>query len=347
MEIKVVKWGITNKNETVLLYTLKNKFMEVEILNYGGVIRKISTSNRDGKFENVVLNLPSIEDYQKRSPYFGSLIGRNAGRISSATFCLNDKIYNLAKNSGENNLHGGVDNFGHKIWKIEELKEKDSVGLKLSLESSHLEEGFPGNVKVEVKYILKDNSLSLEYFATTDEPTYLNLTNHSYFNLSGNFKRDISDEILKLNCDKFIAVDETTLPVEIRDVEKTAFDFRKGIELKNSLLSNEEQIKIVNQGLDHPFILNKEFDKEIELYDKISGRKLTVVTDQPAVVIYSGNYLYEVGKLDDFTECKKYMGICFETQNYADALRFLPEKAYITTPEKPYIQKTKYIFSIE
>lgn len=345
MEIKVKNWGVTKKNETVLMYTLKNEFMEIEILNYGGVIRKISVPDKNGNMENVVLNLPTIKDYEERSPYFGSLIGRNAGRISNGKFTLNGENFTLAKNSGENNLHGGINNFGHKIWNVEELKNDDSIGLRLTLESPHLEEGFPGNVKVEVKYILKDNEFSLEYYGTTDRPTYLNLTNHSYFNLSGNFKRDINDEYLQLDCDKFIAVDESTLPVEIKDVTNTAFDFREKTLLSDSLSSEDKQIKIVNQGLDHPFILNHSKKDLIQLEDKTSGRVLTVVTDQPAVVIYTGNYLYEVGKLNDDIECKKHMGICFETQNYADALRFLPDKAYITTPEHPYVQRTKYIFS--
>lgn len=345
MEIKVTNWGSTKKGKKVLLYTLKNNFMEVEVLNYGGVLRKISTPNKEGVLENIVLNLPTIKDYEERSPYFGSLIGRNAGRISNATFSLNGETFTLAKNNGENNLHGGIDNFGHKIWNIEEIKTEDSIGLKLSLESPHMEEGFPGNVKIEVRYILKENELSLEYYGTSDRPTYLNLTNHTYFNLSGDFKRDITDEYLQLDCDKFIAVDESTLPVSINSVEETAFDFRKQTLLKDSLYSDDEQIKIVNYGLDHPFILNHTQEKDILLEDKISGRTLNVITDQPAVVIYTGNYLYEVGKLNENVECKKHMGICFETQNYADALRFLPEKAVITTPDSPYIQKTKFIFN--
>lgn len=347
MEIKIENWGVTKKGEEILLYTLKNNFMEVEILNYGGVLRKIAAPNKNGVLENVVLNLPTIKDYEERSPYFGSLIGRNAGRISNGIFSLNGETYTLAKNNGNNNLHGGIDNFGHKVWNVEEIKGEDFIGVKLSLNSPHMEEGFPGNVKVEVKYILKENELSLEYYGTSDRPTYLNLTNHTYFNLSGDFKRDITDEVLQLDCDKFMAVDEATLPIEIKSVENTAFDFRNPTLLKDSLYSDDEQVKIVNQGLDHPFILNHTRENVITLEDKISGRTLEVVTDQPAVVIYTGNYLHEIGMLNENIECKKYMGICFETQNYADVLRFLPEKAFITTPDSPYIQKTKFIFNVK
>ena len=176
--------------------------------------------------------------------------------------------------------------------------------------------------------------------------TYLNLTNHSYFNLSGDFKRDVSDEYLTLACKKFIAVDEATLPVKVTDVKDTPFDFQESRELAPSFKSDHEQIVIVNHGLDHPFVLDENRDSySAILEDKISGRKLEVYTDQPAVVIYSGNYLYEVGKLSNGLECLKYMGICFETQDYPNVLNFIPEKAKIYNSSKPYSQKTIFKFS--
>ena len=347
MELTVRNWGKTKFDETVKLYTLKNDFLEVEILNYGGIIRKISFPDKNGKVENVVLNLNSISDYEEKSPYFGAIVGRNAGRISNAELKIKDRIYKLNSNSGNNNIHGGINNFSHKIWNVEEIKGDDFIGLDLTLKSPHLEEGFPGNVSVSVKYILKNDELSLEYNGTTDRETYINLTNHSYFNLSGDFKRDISDEYLKLNSSTFIAVDEATLPVKISEVNSTPFDFHEFSLLKASLDSDNEQIKIVNNGLDHPFILNQ--DKDItaaELKDKLSGRMLKVFNDQPAVVIYSGNYLHEVGKLSNDIECKKHMGICFETQDYPNVLNFLPEKSKIYSPSNPYIQKTIFKFLI-
>ena len=170
--------------------------------------------------------------------------------------------------------------------------------------------------------------------------TYLNLTNHTYFNLSGDFKRDVSAEYLTLACKKFIAVDETTLPIKVTSVEGTPFDFQKSKELAPALNSDHEQIVIVNHGLDHPFILDETREGSAAiLEDKVSGRKLEVYTDQPAVVIYSGNYLYEIGKLSDGSDCKKHMGICFETQDYPNVLNFMPEKAKIYNSSKAYSQK--------
>lgn len=347
MNITKENWGITRRKQEVFLYTLKNDFLEVEILNYGGVIRKISVPDKNGKYENVVLNLPSITDYEKRSPYFGAVVGRNAGRIKNGILKIEEKEYKLLQNSGPNSIHGGIYNFSHKIWNVREIVEEDKIALELTLKSPHLEEGFPGNIVVKVKYTLYKNELHLDYHVDTDRTTYVNLTNHTYFNLSGDFKKDIQDEYLKLNCNKFIAVDSETLPVEIRKVDRTPFDFRKEKMLKDALLSDDEQIKIVNKGLDHPFVIDKnETGAPIVLEDRENGRKLEVSTDQDAVVIYSGNYLYEVGNLNDDIVCKKYMGVCFETQNYADALNFIPEKAVITTPEKPYTQKTKYTFKV-
>lgn len=347
MELTVRNWGKTKFDETVKLYTLKNDFLEVEILNYGGIIRKISFPDKNGKVENIVLNLDNISDYEERSPYFGAIVGRNAGRISNAELKIGKTIYKLNANSGKNNIHGGINNFSYKIWNSKEIKGDDFVGVELTLNSPHLEEGFPGNVSVSVKYILKNDELSLEYSGITDRETYMNLTNHSYFNLSGNFKRDISDEYLKLNSNAFIAVDEATLPVKISEVKGTPFDFREFSLLKTSLDSEDAQIKIVNSGLDHPFILNQNKDVPAAiLKDNISGRMVEVFTDQPAVVIYSGNYLHEIGTLSDGSECRKHMGICFETEDYPNVLSFFPEKGKIYIPSNPYNQKTIFKFLI-
>lgn len=347
MNIIRKEWGTTKKGEKVYLYTLKNDFLEVEVLNYGAVIRRISAPDKDGKFEDVVLNLETIKDYEERSPYFGAVVGRNAGRIKNALLKIDGQEYPLVKNSGENSIHGGIDNFSHRIWEAYDVGTEEKPALELVIKSLHLDEGFPGNVEVRVRYTLDKNQLLLSYRGTSDRKTYLNLTNHSYFNLSGDFKRDIEDETLYLNCNEFIAVDKQTLPVSINSVKGTPFDFREGKILKTSLDADDEQIKIVNNGLDHPFIFSEDGKRPlIKLEDQKSGRVLEVETDQPAVVIYTGNYLHEVGKLNSKVCCKKHMGICFETQNYADALNFIPEKAVITSPEKPYIQETRYRFSV-
>lgn len=338
-------WGYTKNGEEVYLYTLKNEFLEVEIINYGAVIRKISSPDREGKFENVVLNLPTIKDYEEKSPYFGAIIGRVAGRVKNGILKFDGNEYQLNKNSGKNTLHGGIENFGKKVWEGEEFSEKDCQGVRLTLKSPDMEEGFPGNVDIIVEYKLIENELHIEIRGTTDRKTYLNLTNHTYFNLSGDFKEDIKNLDLTLNSSSFAEVDEETLPINVATVKNTLFDFRDGKKLNSLFSSDWEQIKIVNQGIDHSFILDKG-KTAVVLEDSNNGRRLEITTNQDAVVIYTGNYLYEVGKLNEDVTCEKYFGICFETQNYTDTLNFIPEKAVFTTPTSPYYHKTVYRFQV-
>lgn len=346
MKILKKNWGKTKNQENVYLFCLKNEFLELEVLNYGGIIRSISVPDREGRKENVVLNFSTIEDYEKRSPYFGAIVGRNAGRIKGGILKIEDELFTLLKNSGNNNLHGGENNFSHKIWDVDFEVEGELGRIILKLKSEHLEEGFPGNIEVVVKYTLYKNEIWLDYEAKSDRKTYVNLTNHSYFNLSGDFKYDVSDEYITLNSTDYIAVDEETLPIEIRSVKNTPFDLRSSKLLKEIFNSEYEQVKIVNKGIDHPFILLQDKKPQILLEDKKNGRILEVETDQPCVVIYSGNYLDEIGKLSNGVKSEKYMGICFETQNYPDILNFLPDRVILTSPTKPYVQRTKYRFGI-
>ena len=344
MEIMRENWGKTKKNEQVLLYKLKNNHIEVEILNYGGIIRKILMKDRYGNMENIVLSMESIEEYEEYSPYFGAIVGRNAGRIAEARFEIDGGLYELSKNSGNNNIHGGISNFSHKVWSSKSWQDGERGIVELTLVSPDGEEGFPGNLQVKVRYILQGNELVIKYFAKTDKKTFLNMTNHSYFNLSGDRKRDVLEHHLRVNADKFIEVQEETLPVRISPVEGGAFDFRDGKELKKSLNSKEEQIEIVGGGLDHPFVLKDRAG--VVLADRESGRKLEVSTTENSVVIYSGNYLQDVKTLKT-PKFKKYDGIAFETQNYPDVINFLKEKANLIDVDKPYSQETKYKFILE
>jgi aldose 1-epimerase len=349
MKVYSDKFGVTKSNEEVIKYTLVNENLQVEILNYGGIIRKILAPDRSGKIENVVIGMDTITDYEERSASFGAIIGRTAGRISKGEFILNDKIYQLALNSnGVNSIHGGVKGFGKKVWKSKEILGTDYVGVELSLFSPDMEEGYPGNVNINVRYILIKNQLSIEYTGTSDIPTFLNLTNHSYFNLSGNLKKTILKHQLKLNANKFNTVDENTLPIEIKDVAGTPFDFRSFKRIEKAISSGDDQIKITNGGIDHGFILDKRIDKKVgELKDSETGRKLEVFDDQNIVIIYTGNNLMKVGKILDGITCKKYHGICLETQNYTDIFRFANNKLKITDKYNPYKQKTIFKFSVE
>lgn len=347
MQIDEKKLFTTKYGEDIKSYTLTNSYMQVEILNYGGIIRKILVPNRKGELENVVLGFSDITAYEKNSPYFGAIIGRNAGRIEKGVLKIEGKTYYLDKNSGENNLHSGSNSFSHKVWGVNKIIKDDFLALELSLKSSNLENGFPGNVDIKVIYTLKSNEFTLEYYGNTDIPTYLNMTNHTYFNLSGDFKSDILCDELMIDSNEFIAVSKETLPFEIRKCEDTVFDFRNLKNLAGVLLSSEEQIKMVNQGLDHPFILDNSDKIKIVLKNRCSGRVLSIKTNQPSVVVYSGNYLDEVTEASPIDKIKKYMGICFETQDFPNVLNFMPKKSKITTINNPYYQKTKFIFTYE
>lgn len=346
MEISKKNWGKTSLNEDVFIYTLKNDFLEVEILNYGGIIKSIKMPNHYGIMENIVLSMENIYEYEKFSPYFGAIIGRNAGRIKNASFEIDGSSYSLNKNNGNNNIHGGIANFSHKIWNAKKYEEDNKLILELDLFSPHLEEGFPGNINVKVRYILDQNKLHIEYLGKTDRKTFLNLTNHSYFNLSGERKRNILDEELFINADKFIKVDPETLPNEIKKLDNNIMDFRKPKKFYKLFIKDDENVEIVGRGLDHPFILNKDNLKPaIILYDEISKRKLEINTTENVMVVYSGNFLQET-KTTKTLKFEKYSGIAFEAQNYPDALNFIKEKANLIDENHDYIQKTTYKFTL-
>lgn len=340
----VKEWGVTKKGEQVYCYTLKNEFLEVSVLNYGGVIQKIMMPDKNGKFENIVLGFDDIKGYEERSPHFGAIVGRTAGRIKKGELYINGTLYQLETNNCGNNLHGYPEFYGQKIWDCEILEEEERAVLVLKRTSPHLEAGYPGKIDFTVKYILDKNSLTLEYEGIPDRDTYMSLTNHTYFNLSGDYKKDIGNQKITLFCDEYLEVDEETLPVKISKVDNSIFDLRKGRIFNEVFSSNEEQVKIVNGGIDHPFVLSHKGNLDAVCIDEESGRILEMKTDQPAVVIYTGNWLDEVGVISGNVVCRNHFGFCLETQDYPDVLKFIPEKSKIYNENKKYMQKTTFIF---
>ena len=340
----VKDWGVTKDGRQVFCYTLKNEFLEVSILNYGGIIQKIMMPDKNGKFENIVLGFDNIEGYEERSPHFGAIVGRTAGRIKKGELIINGSLYQLKTNNCGNNLHGYPEFYGQKIWDCSLKEEGKRAVLTLKRTSPHLEAGYPGNVEFTINYVLENNTLTLEYEGIPDRDTYMSLTNHTYFNLSGNYKKDIGNQKITLYCDKYLEVDEETLPVKISKVDNSIFDLREGKYFNEIFSSDEEQIKIVNQGIDHPFVLSHKEKIDAECIDEESGRIVEMKTDQPAVVIYTGNWLDEVGIISGNIICKNHFGFCLETQDYPDVLKFIPEKGKIYTPDKKYYQKTSFIF---
>jgi len=304
------------------LFTLENKNgLLTEITNYGGKVVTLWTPDRDGNFEDIVLGFESIEEYLNTSEiYFGALIGRYGNRIGGGTFSINDTTYTLVQNNNGNALHGGIKGFNNVVWDVNQI---DGQTLELSYLSKDMEEGYPGNLEVKVVYWLTDNNeLKIEYWASTDKATPVNLTHHSFFNLEGAGSGDISKHILHLNADFFTPVDEGLIPTgEIAPVEGTPMDFRTPTAIGERVNNNFEQLKYGN-GYDHNWVLNKAENGltfAAKVLEPTSARTLEVYTNEPGIQFYGGNFLDgsvtgKNGKIYPFRSA-----FCLETQHFPDS----------------------------
>jgi len=311
---------LAQKPET---FTLKNKSgMEAVITNYGGILMSLKVPGRAGKLDDVVLGFDKPEDYiaKKEHPYFGALVGRYGNRIAKAQFSLDGKTYKLAANNGPNSLHGGLLGFDKKFWSA----RQSGNTLTLELVSKDMEEGYPGELRVKVVYTLTDNNtLRIDYLATTNKPTVLNLTNHSYFNLGGSTAPHVLGHILKLNSSKFTPVDKTLIPTgEVRPVTGTPFDFLKPTPIGSRINQDDEQIKI-GGGYDHNFVFDKGKTATpqlaVEVFDPASGRVLNVLTTEPGVQFYTANFLDGTITGKGNHKYQKRHAFCLETQHYPDS----------------------------
>lgn len=338
-------FGTTKNGEKVTEYTLTNKKgHSVSVINYGGIITKIMVPDSEGNVKNVVLGFNTIGEYEATSPYYGCITGRVAGRLTDAKFTIGDTTYTLDKNDGENNLHGGLVGLDKVVWSVTEVVESDYAELILNYVSEDMDQGFPGTVDMNVTYRFDENdNLTLKYQATTDKETILTLTNHTYFNLSGDLSTTILDHELTMPCDKFIAVGPDAMPIGIEDVEGTYFDFRKGRIIGQDIDQDDVQLKNAG-GYDHPFILNGEEGEKIVLKDPKTGRSMEIVTNEECVVCYTGNFLAGQEYVYDHIPVKMRGGVCLETQYYPDAINaeFLPSKTL--KPGEVYSYKTTFSF---
>lgn len=346
MKILKESVGKLRSGEEILEYTLINKNnLIVKVLNYGGIITEISVPDKEKNFENIILGFENIKDYEENPPYFGCIVGRTAGRISNAKFKIDNREYLLAKNNGKNNIHGGNKGFNKVIWDVEKEIHEDSVQIKLNYLSKDNEEGFPGSLNTNAIYTLNnDNELEIKYEAVSDKKTIINMTNHTYFNLSGNLKEDILNHKLTIDSDSICCLDKEIIPTgEIMKVENTAFDFRKPKEVGKDIEKEENQLAAC-EGYDHPFILNKSEKYSIRLEDENSGRVLDITTDQPVVVFYAGNFIGDNLLLKNNKKSKNRLGLCLETQDYPDAVNQnnFPSKIY--NPGEKYKAYIKYKF---
>ncbi|WP_324721697.1 aldose epimerase family protein [Salinimicrobium sp. HB62] len=349
--MKKDSFGTTPEGKQIGQYTLQNEQgMEVKIITYGGRITSLKVPDRQGNYEDVVLGFNSLEQYVEENPFFGAIIGRYGNRIAKGKFSLDGQEYTLARNNGENHLHGGIKGFDNGIWKVQDASNQNS--LTLSYISEHLEEGYPGRLETVVTYTLNDdNSLDVEYEATTDRKTIVNLTQHSYFNLSGDFSKKILDHEVRINADRFVPVNDSLIPTgELDSVADTPFDFRKPKTLGKEINAAHEQLKIAN-GYDHTWVLNEQ-DSGMRFAASAvhpeSGRRLEVFTTEPGMQLYTGNFLDGTLPLqhgDGYYE--KRSGFCFETQHYPDSPNQEDFPSVVLEPGEKYSSKTSFRFSVE
>ncbi|WP_087974249.1 aldose epimerase family protein [Oceanobacillus rekensis] len=330
-------------------YMLTNdQGMAVSILNYGGIITKIMVPDRNGNLENVVIGYKNYQNYEQNPNYFGALIGRVAGRIAGASFVLDGEAYHLETNDGRNHLHGGSHGFHQVIWHTAPFQTEDTVGLKLTHQSADGEGNYPGNVKVTVTYTLNNyNQLTIDYAASTDKATPLTLTNHSYFNLSGNLKNTIEEHHLAIDSRKFVELDQELIPTgRLVDSTGTLFDFRDGRVLGEGLQRHSEKNHVVLGGYDHYFIFDHKKENSVLLRDTENGRRLTVKTNQPGMIMYTANDLEEGIPLTEGIS-RKHLGVCFETQGSPASLHHDGLSSIILKPEEDYSKQTLFSFDVE
>ena len=341
----------TPDGQVVDLITLRNRNgMEVEILSYGGTIRSLKTPDRTGAIDDIVLGFDDLKSYMEKSPYFGCLIGRYGNRIAKGKFTLDGQTYTLATNNGANHLHGGVKGWDKVIWTPELNQDARSVRVALSYTSKDGEEGYPGTVKARVTYTLtEDDELIVDYHATTDKATVINLTQHSYFNLAGSKANDILGHELQLNAASYTPVDDGLIPTgEIAPVEGTPFDFRTPTAIGARINdAKNEQIKR-GLGYDHNFVLSRNgatgLVQAAKVTDPITGRTMTISTTEPGIQFYSGNFLKGdlTGKGGRVYPHRS--GFCLETQHYPDSPNQPKFPSTTLRPGEEYKSQTVFKF---
>ena len=305
-------FGDMNGREINKYKMIDDSGFQVNVINYGAIITDIITKDRKTKFVNIVLGYNTFEDYKKNESYIGAIIGRTAGRTEKGKFSIDGEEFSLHINNGNNSSHGGREGLDKKIFDVEIIEN----GIVLNYISPDMEEGYPGNLNVSIKYTIEENStLKMEYQAVSDKDTYVNLTNHSYFNLSGceienneSFRENGAKQTLKINAEKFLELDSNMIPRNVKDVKSSIFDFRSYRIIEEGLLEGHEQF-LITRGYDHPFILDKsskEFSVDASLYSQTSGIKMDIITNQESLVFYSGNFLKFANE--------RYIGIALETQ---------------------------------
>lgn len=344
-------FGTTPDGQGVDIYTLTNaNGMEARIMTYGATLVSLKAPGRNGALDDVVLGFDSLDGYLKDQPYFGAIVGRYANRIAKGRFTLNGVEYKLATNDGPNHLHGGLKGFDKQVWKARDVSTAEAPRLELTYLSRDGEEGYPGNLSVTVVYTLTDaNELRIDYSATTDKDTVVNLTNHSYFNLAGAGSGDVLGHVLTLYADRFTPTDKTLIPTgELRSVEGTPFDFRKPAAIGARIDADDEQLR-TGAGYDHNFVLasgGAALALAARVLEPGSGRVMEVLTTEPGIQLYTGNYLDGSLRGKGGRVYGKRFGFCLETQHFPDSPNKPAFPSTVLRPGEKLQSATVYRFSV-
>lgn len=344
-------FGVLPDGREVELCVLTNgSGIQVSIMAYGGIVTSLTAPDRNGQFADVVLGFDNLEDYLRGHPYFGAVVGRYGNRIAGGMFTLDDQIYSLSRNNNQNHLHGGEVGFDKALWSAQPMSTANGPLLRLHHISPDGDEGYPGRLEVSVDYTLThDNGLRIDYLATTDKPTHVNLTNHSYFNLAGPGHGDVLGHEAWINADRFTPVDQNMIPTgEVRNVDGTPMDFRQPTAI-GARIDVEDQQLLLGSGYDHNFVLNIA-DGDLALAARISepttGRTMEVETTEPGVQLYTANFLDGSRTGKGGVVFGRRCALCLETQHFPDSPNQPQFPTTVLRPGEEYRSTTIYRFSV-
>ena len=344
-------FGTTSDGQAVKLFTLKNKSgAELQVINFGAIVLSLKVPDRNGQLADVTLGCDQLSDYESKTPYFGAVVGRYGNRIAKGQFMLEGQTYTLATNNGPNALHGGLKGFDKVVWQAQAVQASDGPAVEFSYLSKDGEEGYPGSLAVKMVYTLTDkNEFKIQYTATTDKPTVVNITHHSYFNLAGAGEGDILGHEMMINADRFTPVDATLIPTgELKPVQGTPMDFTKPMAIGARVNQDDEQLKF-GGGYDHNWVINQqqagELTAAVRVVEPKSGRVLEVLTTEPGVQFYCGNFLDGTLTGKGGKVYKHRYGFCLEPQHFPDTPNHTNFPSCVLQPGQTYTQTTIYRFS--
>ncbi len=346
MMVSEREFGTMPDGQKITEYTVTNQHnIAFKLINYGGIITSLTVPDRNGNVADIVLGYDNLEGYLEKTPYFGATIGRYGNRIAKGQFALDGVTYDLAINNGPNGLHGGIKGFDKVVWEAEVIESDSASGIKLSYTSPDMEEGYPGTLTATVTYSLDDeNQLTFEYAAVTDKKTVVNLTNHSYYNLSA-MKENILDHEVMINADQYLPVDSTLIPIEVAPVADTPFDFNQFKKVGQDI--GKENVQLANGGgYDHCWVLNGEgLRLAAKVYEPKSGRMMELFTTEPGMQFYTGNFLDGTITGKNGVVYERRMGLCLETQHFPDSPNRPDFPSVVLNPGEQYYTKTITRFS--